>query len=138
MSVKNREENFYQEVSPEEAKEHFSNKMLDVFFADIESQILEHQQLKEYGRGLFLFTDASISNETKVNVAVNVAWQLHVEDKRVLKLVPVKFHLYSGDLPDEILDKMNEITKLSEDNPQGIIEFKEYDSTNNKMTNKRI
>lgn len=128
-------ESFYQELTPEEAKEHFSIKMLQVLAADIESQILEHELPKEYGKGIFLFTDMS-EVEEKVNIAVNVAWQINVPEKRILKLIPVKYHLYSGDLPDEILDKMNEITNSKDSD--GITKFTEYDSTNNRMITKKL
>src|SRR6478735_9250790 len=117
---------YYTRISPEEVQLYFKKDMITAIHIDLKKQILakERAHLKA-GQGIFIYEEHE-SDRGKFNVAVYVRWK--VEEDSFTHFEIVTYHLFSGDMPDELLDEINILSE------KGDAEWRTYDNTDTNNT----
>lgn len=66
------------------------------------------------GLGVFLFDNLKTLAHGEINVAFTASWKMNEQKTEVLEVIPLKCFVFKGDIPDEVLDEMGDVAKLSD------------------------
>lgn len=107
---------YYERVSPAKATMFFSQKMLEEIHANLKLQIISKEKAHlESGQGFYIYDKASISSHNNINIGVHVRWKYDLTTHSFNVFNIVSYHLFTGDIPNEILDAINELASSNSD-----------------------
>lgn len=112
---------FHQEVYPKDEHLYFNDNMRQMIRSVLKQQIVENENNNlAVGQGIFILDELTTKdNKSRFNIAVHCAWKYDTANKQFTGFEIFKHHLFSGDLPDEVLDEINVLQE------QGTPEWKE-------------
>jgi hypothetical protein len=100
--------NYYKNVIPSEAHLYFSESILKQLQENLKSQILNKEKANlQAGEGIYIFEDGQ--KKSNLNIAMHVRWVCNPELTSVEALTVLQYHLFSGEMPDELLDEFNKL-----------------------------
>ena len=107
---------YYEKVSPAKATMFFSSKMLEEIQANLKLQIVAREKAHlESGQGFYIYDKASISSKNNINIGIHVRWKYDTATHSFNVFNIINYHLYDGEIPDELLDSINTLANSSKD-----------------------
>lgn len=102
------EKPYYKVFTPTDILEALSTEFSDWLHTDIYNDI---QTLdRKHGLGIFIRDNLVINDTENMSIAVVCEWKINpVQKDKVPKFL--KYHIYKGDIPDDVLDEINIINE---------------------------
>lgn len=106
-------ENYYEEIFPKKAKKFFAESLIAALREDSIIQALETG--RPNGLGIFIYDNIDTLTHGKINIAVVGKWFTKLDKPTEIQTFEtVKYHVFTGDMPNAILDEINLINQSTE------------------------
>lgn len=102
--MNNTTESFYKVYDFREAVQTFNPDSLQALNKNVEDEV--NTLDREEGLGIFIRHDLKIDPIGQVNFAIVAAWN-STPKRKVRKVKYMAYHVFTGDVPDQVLDAIN-------------------------------